>query len=406
MRISTVMFYAQSSNTLLTQQGSLLEMAQKIATGKRVVRPSDDPQAAAQAVQVSQAQAANSQFTGTRVDARNALSREDSVLNSVGNVIIRGKTLVLEAANGTLSDADRASVASDLKGVFQTLVGLANSTDGVGRYMFGGYQNGAKPFVKDATSGNIDYVGGTQARQLRIGASRLMAVSDAGATVFMGDKGATGFMARADAGNSGSVTFKGPTVVDSSASDYGQAFQIRFSVDASGQAQYAIEDAAGNEVVAPQPYQSGQSIEHAGLSLTLSGTPQPGDAIDVDRARNMNTNLFKSFEKAIAALDSAVDNDAESAALKNTLSNVMSEFDHSLDNVLMVRASVGSRINELGVFDSVAGDRKINNARTKSDLVDLDYATAISKFNLRWVGLKAAQKSFMSMKDMQLFNML
>src|SRR5699024_5871436 len=108
----------------------------------------------------------------------------------------------------------------------------------------------------------------------------------------------------------------------------------------------------------------------------------------------------------IAVLDGTIDTDAESAVLKNTLSNVMSEFDHSLDNVLMVRASVGSRLNELGVFDSVAGDRKINNARTKSDLVDLDYATAISKYSMRWVGLKAAQKSFMSMKGMQLFNML
>src|SRR5690625_1596534 len=277
MRISTVMFYAQSRNTLLTQQGSLLKMAEKIATDRRVVRPSDDPQAAAQAVQVSQAQAVNSQFTDTRVDARNALSREDSVLNSVGDVIIRAKTLVLEAANGTLSDADRASVASELKGVFQTLIGLANSTDGVRRYLFGGYRRGAQPFVKDV-GGNSAYVGGTQARQLRIGASRLMAVSDAGAAVFMGDRGATGFMARADAGNGGSVTFKGPSVVDSSASGYGQAFRIRFSVDGAGQAQYAIEDADGNVVVAPQAYHSGQSIEHAGLSLTLSGTPQPGDA--------------------------------------------------------------------------------------------------------------------------------
>src|SRR5699024_4686432 len=123
MRISTLTLYSQSMRSLNQQQSDLLQVGQQIASGKRVVRPSDDPQAASRAVQVSQAQAITSQYTDSRVSARNALSQEESVLNSVTDAVTSAKTLILEAANGTLSDADRASVASQLRGIYETVLG-------------------------------------------------------------------------------------------------------------------------------------------------------------------------------------------------------------------------------------------------------------------------------------------
>src|SRR5699024_7516108 len=121
--------------------------------------------------------------------------------------------------------------------------------------------------------------------------------------------------------------------------------------------------------------------------------PADGDTVKVDAAENINTNLFRTFEKALAVLANTdaepANTDAEKAARQNTLNNVMVEFDNSLDNILMVRASVGSRLNELDVVDSVAGNRQLNYAQTKSDLVDLDYTAAISEYSLRQVGLQA-----------------
>jgi flagellar hook-associated protein 3 FlgL len=405
MRISTQTLYAQSMRSLNQQQAELAHVGQQIASGQRVMRPSDDPQAASRAVQVSQAQAITSQYTDSRVSARNALSMEESVLNSVGDAVTSAKTLMLEAANGTLSDADRASIASQLQGVYQTVIGQANATDGNGRYLFGGYQDRSAPFVKDA-SGNMQYVGDINTRQQQIDASRLMSVDDNGASVFQSAPGAVGFMAVADAGNTGSVTFKGPDVVDTSDPNYGTPFKVAFAVDASGNASYTIEDSSGAVLQPAQAYASGQPIMYGGLSMTLSGTPANGDAIAVDQAKNLNTDVFKTFEKALAILQQPADTPARQAALQNTLSNAMREFDNSLDNVLTVRASVGSRLNELDVVDKVAGNRQLNYAQTKSDLVDLDYTSAISEYSLRSVGLQAAQKAFVSMKQMNLFDLL
>ncbi|MGN6788387.1 MAG: flagellar hook-associated protein FlgL [Rhodanobacteraceae bacterium] len=408
MRISTQTLYAQSMRSLNQQQADLSHVGQQIASGQRVMRPSDDPQAASRAVQVSQAQAITSQYTDSRVSARNALSMEESVLNSVGDAVASAKTLMLEAANGTLSNADRASIASQLQGIYQTVLGQANATDGNGRYLFGGYQDKSPPFVMSAGAVNYTVAANLDTnRQQQIDASRLMAVGDTGSTVFQGAQGAAGFMAVAGAGNAGSVTFSGrPNVVDRSDANFGTPFNVVFSDDASGNPMYEIQDGSGNVLQAAQPYQSGQAIQFGGLSLTLSGTPVAGDRIGVDNAQNFNTDLFKTFEKALAILKQPADTPAQQAALQNTLGNAMTEFDSGLDNVLMVRASVGSRLNELDVVDKVASNRQLNYAQTKSDLVDLDYNTAISEYSLRSVGLQAAQKAFVSMKQMNLFDLL
>ncbi|HET7267199.1 MAG TPA: flagellar hook-associated protein FlgL [Oleiagrimonas sp.] len=404
MRVSTRTLYALSTRSMNNQRSQLLHLSQQIASGRRVVRPSDDPQAASRAVQVSQAQAVNQQYTATRVSARNALSMEENVLGGVSDAVISARTLILEAANGTLSDADRASVASQLEGIFHTLVGQANATDGNGRYLFGGYQNNAKPFVTDPVTGDITYAGGNQTRRLRVDASRLMSVGNTGAEVFEGAQGTHGFLAVADSGNGGSVTFKGPNVVDTTDPGYGTPFTVRFGIDAGGNATYEITDGAGTTLQAAQAYTPGQSIEYAGLSMQLDGKPVAGDTLAVDQAKNFNTNLFKTFEKALAALKSPVQDEADRARLRNTLDNTLSKFDNNLDNILMVRAKVGSRLNELDVVDKVAGNRKINYAQTKSNLVDLDYVQAAAEYSMRMVGLQAAQKSFVSMKGLSLFN--
>ncbi|QIB64332.1 flagellar hook-associated protein FlgL [Kineobactrum salinum] len=398
MRISTVTMFEQSMSSMNRQQGEFLKVGQQMATGRRVVNPSDDPQAASRAVRVSQAQAVNQQYTDARISARNALSQQESILNSVSDAVVSAKTLMIQAASGTLTDADRASTASTLRGIYETVVGQANATDGNGRYLFGGYQDSSEPFVRNP-DGSVNYVGDGNTRQQRIDASRLLDVADSGEAIFRSVDSGAGYVAQADDGNSGNITFKGPNIVDVGDPDYGNAFTIDFTV-AGPNTTYSINGGAA------QPYGDGAPLIFGGLSLTLAGEPANGDSITVDRAVNMNTDLFRSFEKALAVLENPAATDAEKAALQNTVSTVMREFDNSLDNVLTTRASVGARLNEVDILDTVAGNRELNYEQTLSDLVDLDYVEAISEYTLRQVGLQAAQKSFVDIKSLSLFDYL
>ncbi|MDW7745246.1 flagellar hook-associated protein FlgL [Halomonas sp.] len=407
MRVSSVTMYEQSISSMNRQQNDFLKVSQQIASGRRVVNPSDDPQAASRAVGVDQARAVTQQFADSRVSARNSLAQTESVLNSIGDAITSAKTLMVQASSDTLSDADRESVASELRGIYETVIGQANATDGNGRHLFGGYQDSTEPFVRKTVGDEtfIEYVGDDKGREQRIDASRKMKVAESGLSIFDSVPSGAGYVAEAGAGNGGGITFSGPQVIDADLASQGVAYSV--AINESGDV--TVTDGNGDTVTSDVVKKDGVTrVEFGGLALELKGEPgaDGDDTIAVNPADQGNTNLFESFEKALAVLENPAETGAKKAALRNTLNTVMREFDNSLDNVLTKRASVGARLNELDVVDSVGGNRMLNYEQTLSDLVDLDYAEAIGDYSLRQVGLQASQKAFADMKGMSLFNYL
>ncbi|SOC56968.1 flagellar hook-associated protein 3 FlgL [Chromohalobacter canadensis] len=411
MRISTVTMYEQGVSAMNRQQADFTQVGQQIASGKSVVNPSDDPRAASRAVGVSQSLAVNEQQESSRTTARNSLSQEESVLNSVSDAIGSAKSMVVQAGNGTLSDADRESLASDLEGTYETLVGLGNTTDGNGTYLFSGYQDNAKAFSRDSTGDGvdtIDYAGDQGVKQQKIDSERSMNTSDTGTDVFMKFSSGSEYIAEAGEGNTGSMTFSGPDVRDATAAGYGDAYEIEFAENGAGDLEYtATNTNTGDSVTAE--YTDGETIEFGGMALTMEGEPADGDSLSVTQGGDMNeqqASLFKTIGDTINALRQPVDTDADQAALDNTLSTANRKLDASLDNVLTTRASVGARMNELDALDDVGGNREIAYEQTRSDLVDLDYNSAISDYMLSQVGLQASQKSFADIQQMSLFQYL
>lgn len=411
MRISTVTMYEQGVSAMNRQQADFTQVGQQIASGKSVVNPSDDPRAASRAVGVSQSLAVNEQQESSRTSARNSLSQEESVLNSVSDAIGSAKSMVVHAGNGTLSDADRESLASDLEGTYETLVGLGNTTDGNGTYLFSGYQDNAKAFSRDSTGDGvdtIDYAGDQGVKQQKIDSERSMNTSDTGSDVFMKFSSGSEYIAEAGENNSGSMTFSGPDVRDATAGGYGDAYEIEFTENGAGDLEYtATNTNTGDSVTAE--YTDGETVEFGGLAMTMEGEPADGDSLSVTQGGDMDeeqASLFKTIGDTINALRQPVETDADQAALDNTLSTASRKLDASLDNVLTTRASVGARMNELDALDDVGGNREIAYEQTRSDLVDLDYNSAISDYMLSQVGLQASQKSFADIQQMSLFQYL
>ncbi|MEG3114944.1 flagellar hook-associated protein FlgL [Salinicola sp. 4072] len=404
MRVSTVMMFERSVSSMNRQQGAFMEVGEQIASGKRVVRPSDDPQAASRAVGVSQSLATNAQQSDSRVTVRNSLSQEESVLDSVSDALTRAKELMIQAGNGTLSDADRQSQASELRGVYEALLGQANSTDGNGSYLFGGYKDSSAPFGKN-DSGAVEYEGSDQVRQQKVDSSRMMEVGNTGKDVFQSVAAGAGYVAKAGDTNSGTLTFTGPQVADTTAPGYGEGYTVTFDTTVEPTT-YQVTDSTTGDEVSSGDYAAGQSIEFAGIKLTLEGTPEPGDVLEVGPAEDMDPDVFTTLENMLSALENPLDSEADKAVFANTLSTSSRELDNALDNVLTVRASVGARLNELDTLDTVGSDRKISYTQTQSDLIDLDYTTAISDYVLRQVGLQASQKAFVDLQGTSLFDLM
>lgn len=269
MRFSTQMMYQQNMRGITNSQAEWMKYGEQMSTGKRVVNPSDDPIAASQAVVLSQAQAQNSQYTLARTFAIQKVSLEESVLSQVTTAIQNAQEKIVYASNGTLSDDDRASLATDIQGLRDQLLNLANTTDGNGRYIFAGYKTETAPFSEEKGK----YVGGAESIKQQVDASRSMVIGHTGDKIF------------------DSITSNAVAEPDGSASE---------------------------------------------------------------------TNLFAMLDSAIAALktpvaDSEADKEIAAAALDKTNRGLK----NSLNNVLAVRAELGTQLNELESLDSLGSDRAL-----------------------------------------------
>lgn len=132
MRVTTGMVFDTGISTIQKQTASLLHTQQQVSTGRRIVSPSDDPVASARALEVGQSKAVNARFSVNQGTAQDSLALAESHLGSVEDLLAYVRTRAVEAGNGSYSQSEFDSIAADLRGQFDALVGIANSRDATG----------------------------------------------------------------------------------------------------------------------------------------------------------------------------------------------------------------------------------------------------------------------------------
>lgn len=192
MRISTSMIFDSGRNSMMRQSGDLLHTQQQLATGRRILNPSDDPIGAARALEVTQTKSVNEQFQTNQGFARDALTTLESDLGNMTDILTYIRTRAVEAGNGTFTPAEHQAMASDIEGQFNSLLGIANSKDATGEYQFAGYQSAQPAFSGGAPAagvgpGPVIYDGDEGARGMQVGSTRTMPVAEPGSRVFMAD---------------------------------------------------------------------------------------------------------------------------------------------------------------------------------------------------------------------------
>lgn len=403
MRISTSSIFATSTAQLGTLQTQLARTQMQLSTNRRMLAPSDDPIASARAVEVTQSQSVNAQFANNRANARSSLSQEEVALNGVQSLIQDVQGIAVAAGSGGNAASDRASYADQLQGRLDDLVALANSSDGNGGYVFGGYNGTNLPFVQ--TGSGVAYNGDQGQMNLQVAGARKIPINDPGSAVFTGIQTANGtFATAANPSNTGSAVIGTGSVSDPAAID-GHSYSLAFTVGSNGVPTYDITD---NTTVPPTAvasnvsYTAGQAITVAGMQFDIKGTPADGDSFTVKPSDRQS--LFTTISKLIDTLRAPAVTDKDKAALDKGLQDGIGNLALGLDNVLTVRAAVGTRQKELDTLDSTGADADLQYAATLSGLQDLDIVQAISLFTQQTQTLQAAQKTFNSVSGLSLFN--
>ena len=411
MRISTQSFYEQSRTAMGSLQTNLLRTQQQLGAGTKMLAPSDDPLGTTRAMALAQSIAMNSQYSASRTQATQTLTQEESVLQSTTSVLQNVKVLLIQAG-GTLNDSDRANIATSLQSNLDQLQGLANTDDGNGQFLFAGFKSGSAPFVRQADGANT-YAGDQGQRLTQVDASRQMAGADDGRSIFQSVQSGAGYVtsARVDTvnpnilGNAGSGVLGSASVLDASNPNYGLDFEISFQDGGT----YLVANVPAPATFSTSgSYTPGEAITFGGLQISISGAPAAGDSFKVSIAKNAGTDVFGAINDAIKALKAPVDNGgpAAQAKLLNALGTANRKVTNAHDNVLTVRASVGSRLQELDALGATGDSRTLNDKSSLSDLQDLDYASAISEFYQRQTALQASQQTFVKVQQISLFNYL
>ncbi|NML63164.1 flagellar hook-associated protein FlgL [Massilia sp. RP-1-19] len=407
MRISTSTMFETGTGQLGTLQSQLARTQMQLSTNRRILTPSDDPVASARALEVTQSQSVNTQYATNRQNARSSLAQVEQALASTTRLIQDVKTLTVNAGNGTLLPADRQALAIELKGRLNDLLGVANTADGVGGYLFSGYSTGSPPF--SLVAGGAQYHGDQGIRKLQVASSRNLAISDSGSSVF--ENVATGngtFQTSAAAGNIGAGVISSGTIADAAAL-LGHDYKIEFTVAGTPpQTTYTVTDESrAAEIPLPPPvalnvpFESGKQITFEGVVFDIAGAPANGDVFNVKPSEKQS--IFTTLSQLIDTLGLPA-NGSKQAALSNGLNMAHDNLDAALENVLAVRAGVGSSLKELDYLDGAGEDRNIQYTATLSDLQDLDMVKTISLFHQQKMTLEASQMSFKSLSGLSLFN--
>ena len=154
LRISSSSAFDTSVANLQRRQQALSEAQIQLTSGKRVLRPSDDPAAAAQAERALAKMTRSDSQQRALDTAHSVMQLSESALGDAGGILQQARDLLVSAGNGSYGDAARKSIGDNLRSLRNDLLTVANRGDGNGRYLFGGQGSDGEP-LKDAPGGVV-----------------------------------------------------------------------------------------------------------------------------------------------------------------------------------------------------------------------------------------------------------
>lgn len=164
---STSAFYDRSMSDMADLRQRAEALQADLSRGQRIARSSDDPVGASRLRQLQRTDALSKIDTTNASKATTDLQLTDGALSSLADYVTRLKELTTQAANGTVTDAQRAGIGTEIASIRGNILQLMNSRDSAGNALFGG-QSAGDAYSVDA-SGNATYIGTATTADLPLG---------------------------------------------------------------------------------------------------------------------------------------------------------------------------------------------------------------------------------------------
>lgn len=406
MRITTNLIYNQNLRSIDTNQGNLVDIQQQLATGKKLLRPSDDPVGAAQVIRLTEELDKITQYQRNNELTSSALEQQETALRSINDVVNRARVLTVQSGNGILAGQDRKAIGAEIEQIRDQVLDLMNTRNASGDYVFSGYQssNQAFEFNPSASGDKVSFLGDDGENQIQISNSVTLQSTSSGKSIFQEVFARFNFEVTAQ---SAGVSVETATIDEQGTFDnfHKQNFdpvntlnnQYRFDLLAGDQV--SVTNVGTGNVVSTQPFQSGQPVRFSGMEFNLTGST--GDSLEISLNRPQKKNLAETLNDMFIALTS--DSISESDFV-NAIDNTLVGLDNGLEKMSLEVSSIGARLNIAQSIKEANLDSELSLQSARSSIQDVDFAKASTEFAKQETALEAAFKSFPRVVNLSLFN--
>lgn len=198
MRTTNAMMFHRVQSRIARVEEMRAKFLAQISGGDRISTLSDDPVGVSKVMNFSTEEVRISQFGRNMTEGSSWLTATDHAMNETVDVFMRANTLLLAAANDTMSEDNLKAQAGELEKMLEGLVSLAN-TNNAGSFIFAGHQTRNSPYkLMDGSLGAV-YAGDDGKREIEIGVNQTLAINTVGGGYTLDGRDVNGFF------NSGQV---------------------------------------------------------------------------------------------------------------------------------------------------------------------------------------------------------
>ena len=405
-RLGTANMYDRTINNINRQQNELASQMEHTSAGMRVIRPSDDPVAAAQAERArNRLERIASDQRG--LDAQKAtIEYAESTLGEINDALQEFRSLLVQAGNGAYNQVQRDTLVEQLTSLREQIAKYANRVDSNGLPLFRGLDTKTGlPFPNDEE--------GIQSGQPNSGEFHI-ANSLNGVLAFFSGKTGNGVLeidpyshaagtpnqgkAHADIG-----VIKDPAAAAAVAAAVTPPVEITFH-DNVGVLSYSLD---GGTTLSPYKEGAAISVAGAGMDVVIKGQPVAGDGFTIKPSTTIST--FEALDRAIAAVRDNANPDGSTAygTLAHGITQSLTELDTAMNRISTVTGLAGDLLNQAERMGNtlLVREEQTEAQRVAAEQYDAEgMVRAIAQMQTQQTAVSAALQSYASIQKLSLLN--
>jgi flagellar hook-associated protein 3 FlgL len=407
MRISTGQLYDRSIQSVLDSQASLSDIQQQLSSGKKLLRPSDDPVGATQVIRLTEEIALINQYKKNNNLLVNSLEQEEIVLRSVNTSVDRARVLMLQSGNGIVGTEDRKAIATEISQIKDQLFDLMNSRNPAGEYIFAGFQSASPAFgFNPSAAGNkYSFEGDGGENKIQISDTVQQQMNNSGLDVFENVLSRLKSSVGASVGATDvSIDVQGQSAFDKFHKESYDAItpvNNQFQINILSATEAQITNLGSGTVLDTVDFSSGNVFLFKGLEINITGTP--GDTVNFELEPPQKKNIAETLNDFVNALNNE---DITDSDFDRALSDVLVGVDNSRTSIAHAVSNLGARRNITDAVFASNLDLEISNKVARASIQDVDYAEAVSELSRQETALQAAQATFSRVTGTSLFDFI